>query len=38
MAEYVLKYADARGEIHQQVAQAGPPRRNCASAIRSRAS
>ena len=23
MAEYVLKYADGRGEIHQQVASAG---------------
>ena len=25
MAEWTLKYADARGEIHQQVAQAGCP-------------
>ena len=24
MAEFVLKYADPRGEIHQQVAEAAP--------------
>jgi type IV pilus assembly protein PilC len=26
MAEWTLKYADARGEIHQQVAEAGSER------------
>jgi len=26
MAEFVLKYADPRGEIHQQVAEAGSER------------
>ena len=38
MAEFVLKYADPRGEIHQQVAEAGFGKGTARPLLRSRAS
>ena len=38
MAEFAVKYADPRGEVHQQVAEAATSEKDCATAMPNRAS